>query len=41
MSTKKYPIRLTRDEQQQLEGVVSRGRTRSVQADPRGHPADE
>ena len=27
MSTKKYRIRLTTDEQQQLKGVVSRGRT--------------
>ena len=27
MSTKKYPIRLTRDEQQKLKEVVSLGRT--------------
>ena len=27
MSTKKYRIRLTGDEQQHLRGVVSRGRT--------------
>ena len=27
MSTKKYPIRLTGDEQQHLKGVVTRGRT--------------
>ena len=41
MPTKKYRIRLTTDEQQELKALVSRGRNRRVQADARAHPADE
>ena len=41
MSTKKYRIRLTTDEQQELNALVSRGRGCGVQTDPCAHSADE
>ena len=41
MSTKKYRIRLTTDEQQELNALVSRGRAAGVQTDPCAHSADE
>ena len=42
MSTKKYRIRLTTDEQQELNALVSRGRAGcGVQTDPCAHSADE
>ena len=34
MSTKKYRIRLTTDEQQELNALVSRGRAAAYQVDP-------
>ncbi len=41
MSTKKYRIRLTTDEQQELNALVSRGRAAAYKTDPCAHSADE
>ncbi len=41
MSTKKYRIRLTTDEQQELNALVSTRSGCGVQTDPCAHSADE
>ena len=41
MSTKKYRIGLTTDEQQELNALVSRGRAAAYKQTPCAHSADE
>ena len=36
---KKYRVALAEEEQQELKGLVSRGRAEAYRADPRPHPA--